>query len=197
LLNFGDVPTWLAAIGTVGALLAALFQIRNERRHRHAVEERERQDRHLAQARLVSALLGPQEVHPDRPSGGRTAIQLINGSDEPVYGLVLCVVYIQGAAPQSLEDMLAMHERDETWWPPITTVSILPSNVWRVWIDRANFGILSGRLGIDVAFTDRAGAHWIRRATGGLEELAQEPLEYIKRWKMFGPHDLQIPERSP
>jgi len=30
-VNFGDVPKWVAAIGTVGALIAALMQINTER----------------------------------------------------------------------------------------------------------------------------------------------------------------------
>jgi hypothetical protein len=79
---------------------------------------------------------------------------------------------------------------------PITTASILPGGTYRVWIDKVGWGrIINGRLGAEVAFTDRAGSHWIRRATGQLEELAIAPLEYFKKWNMYGPHDLQTPQR--
>jgi hypothetical protein len=54
-LNFGDIPTWVAAVGTVGALFAALLQIRTERERRHDSERREADERHRSQARLVSA----------------------------------------------------------------------------------------------------------------------------------------------
>jgi len=40
------------------------------------------------------------------------------------------------------------------------------------------------------AFTDRAGIHWIRRATGELEELPESPLEYSARVGSRGPHEL-------
>jgi hypothetical protein len=45
---------------------------------------------------------------------------------------------------------------------------------------------MAGRLAAEVAFTDREGSHWIRRATGRLEELPQEPLEYFQQWDLYG-----------
>lgn len=61
-VNFGDVPTWVAAIGTVGALIAAFIQISTERKYRHAQEDKDRAERHIAQARLVAAFLGSEET---------------------------------------------------------------------------------------------------------------------------------------
>lgn len=80
----------------------------------------------------------------------------------------------------------------------MTTVSILPGGLYRVWIEGSGWHqILSGRAGVDVAFTDRAGAHWIRRATGQLDEIPKPPLEYFQEWNFYGPHDFQSPERVP
>src|SRR5437870_7068635 len=96
--HLGDVPTWIASVGTAGALVAALVQISTERRRRHADEERDRDERHRAHARLISAMPGPQEPAPqDQPLGGRSAIDCFNGSTEPAYNVVVGIVFIQGA----------------------------------------------------------------------------------------------------
>ena len=55
------VPSWLAAIGTVGALGAALWQIGNERARRVAADEEARADRHIEQARLITAYSGRRD----------------------------------------------------------------------------------------------------------------------------------------
>ena len=106
-LNWGDVPTWLAAIGTVGALFAVLTQINGERRRRHKLEDKERLEHHRAQARLIAAVVGPSEGPPQREGGtARTAIDLVNGSKEPVYRLVVGIVCIQGTCPDTIERWL-------------------------------------------------------------------------------------------
>ncbi len=206
----------LAAIGTIGALFFLGIQAwrlgqqtaelrrqndeeaearREDDKRRRAEAERDRRERHFAQARLVAAYVGPEESKDRSTEGlkqGRTAIDLVNGSDEPVYRLVVAIVLIQGAAPHTLERWLERQGEQI----PVSPVSILPSGTSRVWIQGAGWsGLLSGRHGAEVAFTDRAGSHWVRRATGQLEELDQEPFEYFKRWGLYGPYDLQTPER--
>jgi hypothetical protein len=206
-VHWGNIPTWVAAIGTVGALFTALFQINRERSHRQRVEQRSEDERLDAQARLLAAYPA-EEVHSKDGSRTRTSIVLINGSDEPVYGVVVGVVYIPGAAPHSLEEMMRCHHEDLPRWidegpgapghlntPPYTTVSILPGGEWRVWLPRGNWGILSGRMGADIAFSDRLGQHWIQRANGKPEPIPVEPFEYFAEVGMHGPHDLQRPER--
>jgi hypothetical protein len=203
-IPLGNVPTWIAALGTVGALSAALWQINTERKRRIAQETADRAERHQAQARLVAAWVG-RPVRPesqgepsDRPEG-RTPIYLFNGSSEPVYTLVAAIVFIQGAAPRSTEEVLkAAHpEGGNALYSqaPITTLSILPPGKWRVWIPGTHWsGVLAGRSGGELAFTDRAGAHWIRRALGALEELPQAPFDYFAKWQLYGPYELEVPE---
>jgi hypothetical protein len=202
----GDLPTWLAAGGTVGALGAAFWQIRTERQARLTREQQDRDERHREQARLVAAALGPIERPPSQESGkpsvlqGRTAVDLINGSAEPVYRVVAAIVGIQGTLPRTLEDWLETRERmpSQSGIPepiPATTASILPGGSYRVWIRGIGWwGVLSGRGAAEVAFTDRAGTHWIRRANGQLEELPEDP---ITRYLGLGPHEFQTPERLP
>ena len=45
-----------------------------------------------------------------------------------------------------------------------------------------------------IAFTDRAGAHWLRRANGELLELEQDPLSYFAQFGFSPPHQFQRPE---
>lgn len=104
-IGLGDAPTWLAAVGTTGTLSLALLQIRTERAHRIRRDAADREERHWSQARLVSAWAGPPE--PDLSAHGsndgprgRTPIYLLNGSLEPVYTLVVSIVFIQADFPQ-------------------------------------------------------------------------------------------------
>ena len=39
MIQWGDVPTWVAAVGTVGTLASALWQIQTERERRIASDE--------------------------------------------------------------------------------------------------------------------------------------------------------------
>jgi hypothetical protein len=210
---WGDIPTWFAAIGTVGALIVAFIQIGTERRLRLDRELKE-------QARLIAAIAGPalrdEEAQAEADAGGpgwiggvpagfaRTAIDLINGSSEPVYRLVAGVVFVQGTAPRTMEGFF----KDGTHRPlipptrPLTTASVLPPNgTYRVWVrgfwlDAAGAG-MGGRSAAEVAFTDRAGKHWVRRATGQLEELREDPIDYFGRLGLPAPYDLVTPERVP
>jgi hypothetical protein len=141
-----------------------------------------------------------EDDHPPEATAteGRTAFYLANNSREPVYSVAVGLVFVQGAGPHTLEDMIDVRNKHYDGRLPVTTVTILPGGLYRAWIDGTGWHqILSGRAGVDIAFTDRAGAHWIRRATGQLDELPKPPLEYLQEWGFYGPHDFQTPERVP
>lgn len=203
--DLGDVPTWVAAIGTVGALFAVIIQMASERRRRHRDEERDHRERHRSQAQLVAAIIGPTENPPSEQEkmstplnrvNGRSAVDLINSSAEPVYSLVVGITFIQGAAPHTLEGVMDIRKENRLQGMPVTTASVLPGGTYRVWIQGTGWtGIMAGRPGAEVAFTDRAGTHWIRRATGELEELPKPPFEYFQEHGLYGPYELQTPER--
>jgi hypothetical protein len=199
-VSFGDIPTWVAAVGTVGTLIAALYQINTERKRRLAADEQLRIERHWEQARLVAAYMGEEQpAKPHRDAGrpdGRTTFYLTNNSPEPVYSVVVGLVFVQGAGPRTLEDMIDFNKKQYGRRGPVTTVNILPSGLYRVWVLGTSWHrILSGRAGVEIAFTDRAGSHWIRRATGELHELTEPPLQYFQAWGFYGPHDFQTPMR--
>jgi hypothetical protein len=195
MINFGDVPTWVAAIGTVGTLGAALLQIGSERSRRLSQEAADREERRRDQARLIAGWVGPIEQETE-DSGPHTWIILSNGSPEPVYGVYAAIVFIQGAAPHTGEEWHRLQEQGQEsgeypQYRSTTTASILPPGRWRVRVPQAAWGITGGRIGAEVAFTDRASVHWVRRATGTLEELATRPFDHFD---LTGPYELQTPE---
>ena len=210
MIALGSLPTWvaagascIAAVGTVGTLIAALRQITYERNRRLAQDAQDRAARRREQARLVAAWVGTPERTADEQGvagAGRTPIELWNGSSEPVYSLVAVIVFIQGAAPRDAEGILDMWQQRPTdqggFGPPVTTISILPPGRWRVWIHGSGWsGILAGRSGAELAFIDRAGVHWVRRSLGALEELGEPPFEHFAKHGLYGPYDLRVPER--
>ena len=203
MIQWGDVPTWVAAVGTVGTLASALWQIATERKRRIASDELLRSEQHVRQARLIAAYLGEEqrpksETPVQAHETGRTEIFLVNNSSEPVYSVVVGIVFVQGAGPHSLEEMLALDRKQYDRQGPITTVSIVPGGLYRVWISGTGWTrILGGRGGVEIAFSDASGAHWIRRGTGRLDELAVSPLEHLQQAGLFGPHEFQTPERAP
>jgi hypothetical protein len=192
----GDLATWVAAVGTVGTLGAALWQIGSERARRTEQETQARAERHREQARLVAGWVGrPERAKPGAPEDGRTPIYIVNGSTEPVYNVLITHVAVQGTAPHTGEEWRERNEKGHGPPIPMTTLSILPPGRWRVWIRGTGWaGGLGGRPGAEVAFTDRAGTHWVRRATGALVELAKPPFQHFSIW---GPYDLETPEAAP
>jgi hypothetical protein len=226
-IQWGDFATWVAAVGTVSAVVVALLQVARERNARLSREAQDRRERHLAHARLISAWTGPAQEVPeterveygdsdsDRAFNYRTPIYVHNSSAEPIYEVVVGIVFIQGAAPRTLEGILDLRQQrhQETTElaakgldvsteqrgfraDPVTTSGIIPPGTWRVWIRGKGWtSIMAGRGGVDVAFVDRAGVSWVRRAMGPLEELSTRPLEHFAQHGLYGPHEFRAPER--
>jgi hypothetical protein len=188
-INYGDLPTWLASVGTVGALGAALWQIRTERNRRHEQEARDRELARREQARRISCWPGDEGTL--RPSdmfgGSSTPIELVNGSDEPVYELVFALVHVEGPGKHRIEawkDWVSP-ERPAGPGPPRSTAAILPPGHFRVWVPGENWGRghdMGLRLGAEVAFRDRDGVSWVRRSRGDLEELDKPPSDYFAQY---------------
>jgi hypothetical protein len=159
-------------------------------------------ERRREQARVVSAWIGKTRDDPDRNGGMRQiSLELINGSPEPIYGLVAGTVFIQGGTgPKSLEAWFEIKKNTEIQEhrqlsPPTVILSILPPGRWRTWVQDTGEVLGGGRRGAELAFTDRAGAHWVRRAKGDLEELASTPFDHLGNFGLYGPpYDFRVPE---
>jgi hypothetical protein len=110
----GDVPSWLAAIGTVGAFGVALYLLGVQMRDRRE----ETQDRRMAQARLVAAWLS--EMVPTGVASGAPPTSLIdyvvlvrNGSDQPVYALVVkLAVGVRGTFVRQMGELGPLETRE-------------------------------------------------------------------------------------
>jgi hypothetical protein len=49
---------------------------------------------------------------------------------------------------------------------------------------------MTARPGVEIAFTDRGGVHWLRAGDGSLREVEAEPVEF---YGLHGPFDWRIP----
>ena len=58
-VHFGDLPSWIASIGTVSAFGTVMIQIRNEQERRREDQQRDLSIQHRAQEMLISAMPGP------------------------------------------------------------------------------------------------------------------------------------------
>ncbi|MEV6830699.1 hypothetical protein [Amycolatopsis sp. NPDC051102] len=178
---------WAGAVGTIAAVVVALgIAIRDGRamrRESNAQSERERREHfsHLsAWPSRSDAVMDP--VYP---------IKLLNSSSEQFYNVVVFPVFIQGTGAHSGEEAL-QDGKPEYGNEKCAVVGALPPGKWEV-LTRFDTGILQGRPGVEIACTDRFGCHWIRRATGKVEEIPVNPLEH---YKIERPFQYQMPRET-
>lgn len=144
-------------------------------------------EKRLDQARRVSAWAvafeqEPEGLFPD--TYGRVPyarkVNLTNSSTEAVYELVVYLVWVQGAAPHTGEELQARSGGGKGGiFRRRAIVQILPpGNYWLKLAGPTNTP-MQGRLGVEVAFTDGAGRHWVRRVpSGNLESLDSTPVRH-------------------
>lgn len=150
--------TVIAAVGTVGALIAALVQIARERASRLRSER-------VAQASRVSAWYVSDDEH-------GSDVTLLNDSEEPVYRALIFLVMIQGAGPTTGKQITKDGPMD-LW----RAFGVLPPGRYYATLAAGRRGMMR-QAGVEIAFTDRSGAHWVRRANGALLELSQAPVDH-------------------
>ena len=155
--------TAAAAVGTVGTLTFALYQLAGERRRRRAAEG-------VAQAQLVSGWIGSDWMH-QTATTERQRIELLNASGEPVHRAVVHLVFIQGG-PRTGRQMDQEHQGRFR-----EALLVIPPGRYYVEVPAA-FHHMHRRHGVELAFTDRAGVHWLRASDGRLEEIEQAPTDY-------------------
>lgn len=178
--------TVLAAVGTVLAFIVAFVQIRTERHARQRQEADTRRKERREQAERVSAWLFGPDLETIQP------VALLNGSAEPVYRAVVWMVFIQGAGPQTGKEAAALY-REQRTWPFYNALSVIPPGRSYTSVG-GGWGAMTARPGVEVAFTDRAGVHWLRSPDGVLTEIPEAPTDY---YGFDGPHDWRVPEATP
>lgn len=173
-----------AAVGTVLAFVVAFVQINRERTARMQAQAASLQRERRGQAEHISGWLSGQDLGAVQP------IALHNASVEPVYRAVVWMVFIQGAGPHT---GIGAARLPSSNWPFRSFISVIPPGTSYTSVS-GGWGALSARPGVELAFTDRTGVHWLRSPDGQLAEIDQPPTEY---YGLDGPHDWRAPERDP
>jgi hypothetical protein len=163
-------PAFWAAVGSIATSIAVVITL-------VGLADARTQER-FAQARRISAwLYGDQSEE----SGSGT---LLNGSEQPVYGVVVWTVDIQGSGPRTGEEMMDSGDPEmmdsgdpEYQYVPTTIIALLPPGTYRTPLPPFQPG-MGMRPGLEIAFTDAAGQSWIRRADGQLNEINEAPVDH-------------------
>ncbi|OBK89451.1 hypothetical protein A5649_13445 [Mycolicibacter heraklionensis] len=161
--QWGDVPTWLAAIGTTAAVAVALRAASKEARTRKWLEHRQQADR------VTAWVVNPRG--PEATGGAFTAppewVALLNSSDAVVYDVVVTLRFkIRGAdAPVAGHVFVRFLPPGES----LTRVRGPLSDAG----EEIAFDVVENA---SIAFTDTRGTHWRRNAAGSLTELSESAL---------------------
>jgi len=151
--QYGSVAAWVGALGTIAAVSVALWKAGEETRHRVEQEHRD-------QAERVSAWWDGTDHGPEM----RERVYIINSSTELVYDVAIFVVFVQGGGPPSGENLMRLGIGTNKAF-----LSVLPPGHWSVTTSSGG-SVPNRHLGVEVAFTDRHGTHWVRRSSGTLTE---------------------------
>jgi hypothetical protein len=98
---------------------------------------------------------------------------VLNRSDAPVYRVVVTLAFLTGTPPKTGEEWV----QNAGGLPFARALGSLPPGQWRLDVD-SGWGASGARPGVEVAFTDKAGRHWIRRADGRLEAIKDEAMTH-------------------
>lgn len=146
-IDWGDVPTWISAITTLGALVAAGVIVYLEvRRDRRAAEQRARED----QANSVAAW------HSTETDGHHILVR--NGSTLPVYRVVVGVVHNRGVTHEAVRmippgDFRIPFPEEIEDWPPHTDLRLwFTDTAGRSWRRRADGRLRQVEVGEEVPF---------------------------------------------
>ena len=156
-----DWASWIGAIGTAGATLIATITLALETWWR-------RSDKRKEQAASIAAW-----ILTDQKSDPKTEyiIRISNQSFSPVYRCVATFV---------------IKEQDGRHFPADyrRIVTALPPGEWHLAAPKGWRGMCA-RPGVEIAFTDAHGVHWIRNAVGQLHE---SPIDAIKHYGVELPY---------
>lgn len=168
----GALFTGAAAVGTVGTLIYAIKDA-NQTRKTEAEENR------VAQARRVYAWLDS--------SKGAGVVRLGNMSDEPVYRVVVYIVYNKdgerpGTGEEAEADLRETLRSLQSMAPGLAEKAATPvDKQFRAVVQTLPHGThwvplyaQQNHEGVEIAFTDAAGRHWVRRVTGELIESRED-----------------------
>jgi hypothetical protein len=154
-IQLGDLGTWLGSLGAIAAILYAYFRGSSEGRNS---KERERRE----QAEKISSWVASEKRE--------LPVKLSNSSGDPVYDVIVNVVLVQGAGPQTGKETFLRR-----------TYKVLPPGQFIVIFNDYPGGGMHTKPGTEIAFTDKKGSHWLKDKNGALISLGkQSPTEYYE-----------------
>jgi hypothetical protein len=107
-----------------------------------------------------------------------------------VYELVAYLVWVQGSGARTGEEMQGGGEATRMR----AILRILPPGTFALTVDGPTNSPMAGQLGLEVAFTDGAGRHWVRRVpSGNLESLDATPVEHYGITRPLPPYNQLVP----
>jgi hypothetical protein len=170
--EWGTVPDWVTALGTILAFLVALRLLAKELAAHHEAEE----DRRRAQVRLVAGWVTPPRPDPQAPANFVFDLVIRNASEEPIYDLNAVMVPPNGP-----------HANDPEAAPPTVGAAriqrgTLPPDEY-VELRFRMVPTMPGILGM--SFTDAAGRRWKRYPDGRLVEPNRQRRsrkDYMNAW---------------
>ena len=152
-------------------LEAARAELRYVQQHDRALEAARNENESRRQAEQVTAWLG-DEVEPSGTDDRRyLSLFIRNASRQVVYDLVASLVSLQGAFRET-----AIGDRGHPSHQYRALVGNVPPEMVTTKIGFDRYG-MSLRFGVELAFRDARGRHWVRRRDGFLEEVDEGPLD--------------------
>lgn len=177
-MGSAELATWVGSIAVALTLLVTAWAVAAE-----AVSRR--RERVRGQAESIAAWFAG--------SGGEGTDELAiaNSSMLPIYEVVTSLVFVQGAAPGTIEDWRTLAVQNDNIQPlsyGAAFTAIGPGN-WRVVIP-SDWGTMMARPSCEIGFTDAAGRHWVRRGTGRLVRIRRSAVDH---YGIARPVDFQPP----
>lgn len=165
-IQWGDVATWLASIGTLLAFAAALYAIWLQRRDFNLSQRQGKQSQ--ASAISIEASHIPRET-----ARGQAVydVTVHNASAAPIFGCTANLLLRQSTA------------KNEWTHIGVGTVAAGQSRAFHVMSEPATPYV-------EVGFTDSDGRHWVRRWTGSLIPVPLPPSAII----LGGPQGFELAE---
>jgi hypothetical protein len=152
-----DLSDWLTAIGTIGAVVTALWLSSKDARRLRKEKERE-------QAERISGWMEElEENDPERKTILTHRLIVRNASEQLVYNLVASIVTANGSPVGRNEYR--------------TYAGRVPPGQSQYIVEHPGHG-MSKRFSIEVAFQDSGGRCWVRNGKGELKRTDKDPLSH-------------------
>lgn len=149
MLDFGDVPGWVGAVGTTGALLVSLVLLWQEQRR----SDNLRSDQQRDQAKRITAWLEYNLPAGRFEPGATLWAKVRNGSDEPIYDVHAGHL---GRQPPGMHPQF--------FWVGV----VAPQQTLQMQVGEEFEPIGTQAWGLDLRFSDASGRHWLREESGRL-----------------------------